>query len=237
MTGVAPRDRCRVSLTRCCLSTVAAGLISGCAWTAETTCGVEGLVVNSPDRTDAALACEGARDAVAFLASHGLEVPPRIEIDIVWRLPDGAGHGDAAAGLYDEADRRALVLSYSAFEKLDTWFKVRIDRPLYRSLVSHEVAHAVADRNFKIRRPSIQAKEYVAYVTMLSTMAPELRERVLAEFPGRGFEGEGQMSSTIYLADPMRFGVMAYRHFSRQANGHDYLHAILAGKVLLDWGL
>lgn len=67
---------------------------------------------------------------------------------------------------------------------------------------------------------------------MFVTMAPVLRERVLAQFPGHGFAGEAQMRLTIYLFDPMRFGVQAYRHFLKLANGRAYLHAILAGKVL-----
>jgi hypothetical protein len=42
------------------------------------------------------------------------------------------------------------------------------------------------------------------------------------------------MNSTVYLMDPTRFGVLAYRHFLNAGNGRDYLHAILAGRVLLE---
>jgi hypothetical protein len=42
------------------------------------------------------------------------------------------------------------------------------------------------------------------------------------------------MRTSIYLMDPMRFGVQAYRHFLKPGNGRDYLHAILDGKVMLE---
>ncbi len=81
-----------------------------------------------------------------------------------------------AAGCYLESERRVLILVYSEFRKFKTWFGVPIDRTLYRSSLSHEVAHLVADFNFKILKPSIQAKEYIAYITQLSIMEPVLRE-------------------------------------------------------------
>ena len=76
----------------------------------------------------------------------------------------------------------------------------------------------VADYNFKISEPSIQAKEYIAYVTQFSTMEPVLREKVLSQFPCKAFEGDWQMSTTIYMFDCMGFGVRAYLHFLKLAN-------------------
>jgi hypothetical protein len=45
--------------------------------------------------------------------------------------------------------------------------------------------------------------EYVAYVTMLGTVPDELRERVLSQFPGPGFEAEWQMNMTVYSRGPI----------------------------------
>jgi hypothetical protein len=63
-------------------------------------------------------------------------------------------------------------------------------------------------------------------------MEPVFRDRVLTHFPGEAFEGDWQMSTTIYMLDCMGFGVRAYRHFLKLANGRDYLHAILNGEAL-----
>jgi hypothetical protein len=198
----------------------------------EVICEVPNVVVHSPNRPDALVACEGARDATAFLASQGLDVRGKVSIDVVQVLPPEAS--PSAAGYYLHAQNRVVVLAYSAFRKFGTWFDVAIDPSLYRSLVAHEVAHAIAASNFGMLTPAIQAHEYIAYVTMFATMAPAQRERVLAQYPGDAFEDDTKMSATIYLFDPMRFGVRAYRHFLHRTDGREYLHAVLAGRALTE---
>jgi hypothetical protein len=167
-----------------------------------------------------------------FLASQGLDAGEAIAIDIVEVLPDTAD--PSALGCYLDRERRVAVLTYAEARRRETWFGIPLDRSLYRSLVAHEVAHAIGACNFKLAQPSIQAHEYVAYVTMFSTMAPDQREDVLARYPGDGFEDDAQMSSTIYLLDPLRFGVAAYRHFLRSENGRSYLQRVLEGKALVE---
>jgi hypothetical protein len=195
-------------------------------------CDTRNVVVRAPDDANVPVSCDGARDAIVFLSSQGLDVTGDVTIEVASKLPSHVSA--SAAGCYLESERRVLMLDYSAFEKCGSWFGIPASRRLYRSLVAHEVAHALAACNFRIPKPSIQAKEYIAYVTMFATMDPALRECVLSQAPGEGYEGDWQMSTTIYLLDPMRFGVQAYRHFLKPGNGRDYLHAILAGRALID---
>lgn len=202
------------------------------AFANEIRCNNLNVVVHSPDHRDALIVCEGARDAIEFLASQNLDVTNNISIEIVTSLPPVVSK--SAAGCYLESERRVLILVYSEFRKYKTWFGISINRLLYRSLISHEVAHMVADDNFKIPKPSIQAKEYIAYVTQLSTMAPALRKRVMSHFKCKAFAGDWQMFETIYMFDCMRFGVRAYLHFLKLTNGDEYLHAILNGEALLN---
>jgi hypothetical protein len=198
----------------------------------EIRCSGQNVVVRSPVDADALIACEGTRDAIEFLASQGLDVPNDVAIEIVMKLPPVVSR--SAAGSYLESERRVLILVYSEFRKFKTWFGIPINRSLYRSLVSHEVAHLVADYNFKIPQPSIQAKEYIAYITQLSSMEPALRNRVMSHFQCKAFEGDWQMCTTIYMFDCMGFGLRAYRHFLKLANGCEYLHDILNGKALVE---
>jgi len=198
----------------------------------ESRCSGQNVVVRSPVNADALIACEGARDAIEFLASQDLDVPRDIAIELLARLP--AVVSESAAGCFIESERRVLIIVYSEFKKFKTWFGVPIDRPLYRSLVSHEVAHLVAAHNFRIPKPSIPAKEYIAYITQFETMEPGLRDSVLSHFPCEAFEGESQMKTIIYMFDCMRFGVRAYRHYLKLANGREYLHDILNGKALVE---
>jgi hypothetical protein len=103
---------------------------------------------------------------------------------------------------------------------------------MYRSLAAHEVAHALAACNFAVREPTIQAKEYVAYVAMFATMDPVVRARVLRAIPGQGFQSESRINEIAYLFDPMRFGAECYRHYLGAGNGVKFLRAVLTGKAL-----
>lgn len=183
-------------------------------------------------RVDAALICAGARDAIGFLAAQGLDVAVEVTIEVVDALPELADA--SAAGCYLPQKRRVYLLSYADFAPRGGWFGLSAEPELYRSVAAHEVAHAISGCNFKVEQPSLQAWEYVAYVAMLETMAPELRRRVLARHAGDGFDNEAQINATVYLVNPEHFAVEAYRHFLRRGNGRAYLHAILAGKALAE---
>jgi hypothetical protein len=114
-------------------------------------------------------------------------------------------------------------------EKRKVWFGVPVDRSMYHSLVTHEVAHAVASCNFKISKPTIHANEYIAYVAMFAMMNPVLRVRILDANPGVGFDSEWEINEIIYLFDPMRFGVDAYGHYLQRGNGDAFLLKVLSG--------
>jgi len=154
----------------------------------EIRCSALNVVVRSPELADALIACEGARDAIELLASQDLEVTNDIAIEFAASLPEVVS--PSAAGCCLESEQRVLILVYSQFKKFKTWFGIPIDAGLYRNLVSHEVAHVVAACNFKIPAPSVQAKEYIAYVTQLATMEPALRKQIMSNFKCKAFEGD-----------------------------------------------
>lgn len=198
----------------------------------EVRCEVRTVWVRASDPADAKLACEGAADAIGFLAAQGLDVSGDVAIHVVQRLPAVAGA--SAAGCYLDSERRVVVLNFAEFARLKTWLNLPADARMYRSLATHEVAHALGACNFKVRAPSIQAKEYIAYVTQLETMEPALRKQIMSNFKCKAFEVDWQMSSTIYMFDCMGFGVRAYLHFQNLANRREYLQSILNGKALVE---
>ncbi|MGC2519764.1 MAG: DUF6639 family protein [Burkholderiales bacterium] len=200
----------------------------------ELRCPNRNVVVHSAARGDAETACEAAGEAIAFLASHGLDTTRAVEIHLVSKLPDIANK--SAAGCYDHPHRRTYMLIFSACSKQGRWFELPLDRALYKSLVAHEVAHAVAAANFSVPKPSILAQEYIAYVTQLATMPPRHLARVLERFPGNGFDSAAEMSLTFYTMNPSQFGVEVYRHFLKPGNGEAFLKEVLSGRVLIDEG-
>ena len=153
-------------------------------------------------------------------------------IEVTPRLPDEAG--PTAAGCFIEQRRRIYMLPYARFREQKTWFGVPIDRRMYRSLAAHEATHALAACLFTVPNPTIQAKEYIAYVAMFSTMDEALRARALRATPGTGFESEARITPLLYMFDPMRFGAEAYRHYLKPEAGPAFVKAILAGRALVD---
>ncbi len=188
--------------------------------------------VQDADAADFADVCAGVSGALGFLAVHGIRPTEPVKIRVTAAIPEEAG--PTAAGCYLEHKRHVYVVPYRVFRKNKTWFGVNIGRELYRSLAAHEAAHAVAACHFRVPLPSIQAKEYVAYVAMFASMSPELRRQALRATRAQGFESLDRFTPLLYMFDPMRFGAEAYRHFFSTGNRTELLQEILAGKVLND---
>lgn len=174
--------------------------------------------------------CNSAEDALDFFNQLDMGLSHPLVIEIVPNLPDWMS--ETAVGCYQEEEQKVFVLTFSAFEKREVWFGVPVNRSMYRSLVIHEVAHAVASCNFAIPDPTIHAEEYVAYVAMFAIMNPDFRARILAANPGVGFDSELEINEITYSFNPMRFGVQAYRHYLRREHGDAFLLKALSGNAL-----
>jgi hypothetical protein len=176
--------------------------------------------------------CSSAEDALAFFRRLNLQPFRPLVVEVVSSLPGTVSR--TAIGCYLEENERILVLTYAAVQERENWFGVAVDWSMYRSLVTHEVAHAVASCNFAITNPTIQAKEYVAYVAMFAMMNPKLREKIMARNPSVSFDSEQEMNALVYMFDPMRFGVGAYRHYLMEGNA--FLLKVLSGDALTNRG-
>jgi hypothetical protein len=206
--------------------------LAGDAAAAATRCEGGGVVVRGASGSDAAQICAGGRDAIAFFAGQQLATAVEVEIQVTGRLPDKVS--PSAVGCYDPARKRVYMLPYAEFVRRKDWFDLPIEPALYRSVASHEVAHAIAACLFKDERPPLAAVEYVGYVAMISAMLPELRRRVLERHPGEGFDAEVQINSMVYLMDPTHFAVQSYRHFLRPEAGGRFLRQLFDGRVQLE---
>ena len=194
-------------------------------------CANAAVSVKAESSADYAEICRGAEDAIAVFGRLALQPTYPLVVEIVASLPEAVS--ETAVGCYLENEQRILVLAFSEFARNKTWFNVPVDRSMYRSLVTHEVAHAVAACNMPMPKPTIHAKEYLAYVAMFAAMEQGLRERVLNANPGTAFDRESKINATIYLCDPMRFAVRAYRHYLKAEHGDEFLHMVLSGKALV----
>mgnify|MGYP001819642574 FL=1 len=192
------------------------------------------LRVADAESADAALVCEGGARALRFLADLGLRLPDALRIRVVRSLPRLYGVGqfgsfDASAGLIE-------VWASDSCEALvseDLLFDQPLSPDLYRSVVAHEVAHAVVEANYSSDDPCIVPQEYIAYTAQFAAMSQELRERVLGASSISAFADEQQMSAMYYFLDPQAFGIAAYRHFRNQPDGRPFVWRLLRGEARL----
>ncbi|MGV3743314.1 MAG: DUF6639 family protein [Burkholderiaceae bacterium] len=193
-------------------------------------CAVQSVTVYAVSERDAADSCRAAADALRFLASQGLDIPSDITIRIVDKMPETVP--ESALGAYAREKKEIVVLAYSALERGNHSFNTALNHSLYRAVVSHEVAHAVAAGNFT-QKPSCLAQEYIAYVTFFTTMEEDVRESILRQFPpGEDWQIHAPVS---YFLNSLEYGAHAYRHFLKPENGQKFIRRILDGEVLCDF--
>jgi len=190
------------------------------------------VVINAEKSLDHQDICNTAAAALAFFGRLNFRLAHPLIIKIVKNLPNRVSEN--AIAFYKEKEQKIVLLSYTEFKKKSAWFGVPINRSMYRSLVTHEVSHAVASCNYSISEPTIHSQEYVAYVAMFAMMNPVLRTRVLAANPGTGFDTESEINELTYAFDPMHFGVQAYRHYLKEEHGDAFLVKILSGDALIN---
>ncbi|HEY0846244.1 MAG TPA: DUF6639 family protein [Noviherbaspirillum sp.] len=202
-------------------------MLAGPAIAGAIACDASNVMVDAQDKADSALACQGAQDAINFLISQGLRVPTTLTLKIAAKLPPELPA--TALGAFQRQKQLVVVISYRSFLSRRDMFRVPLDQSLYRAIVAHEVAHAIADHNF-LAPPSLLALEYIAYVTFFSSLPPAQREKILQPY---WYDPEWPLyADALYLEDHLDFGAHAYWHFVRPENGPDYFRKLLAGQEL-----
>lgn len=194
----------------------------------------EGVLASVQTRQPEAaeIACAGARDAVGFMGRLRLEAPHHVLIELVKQLPPDLRRD--AVGCYATQSQRLMVLEMPDFMARKRWLGVPTSAKLYRSVVAHEVAHALVGCHLGARSLASAGHEYLAYVAMFATMDGPTREAVLAAVPGEGFTHDTEINDMRYTLDPLVFGVEAYRHWLRQPDGEQFLRRVIDGQVVPD---
>lgn len=192
--------------------------------------GLEAVSVQTRHTAAVALSCDGARDAIGFLAPLRLGGARPVLIELVNRMP--ADLRRDAVGCYAPRTHRLMVLELPGFLARERWFGIPASPTLYRSVVAHEVAHALVGCHLAGRQLVNAAHEYVAYVAMFATMEPATLRAVLAAMPGEGFRFDGEINDMRYTFDPMSFGIESCRHWLRQPDGPGFLRQVIDGEVV-----
>jgi hypothetical protein len=190
-------------------------------------------VINATHQDDEEIACEAVHMTLKLLTRYELETPPRLDIEVVNRFQDI--HASQRFGQFDPFAGKILVMSSRADRLASNGWKpfgLAITRPLYRSLIVHELAHAVADWNFKIAEPGILAHEYLAYVFQIASMPPTLQQIIFEQIDVPAFQHTSEINEIYYGLNPDYFGVKSYRHFLQTKDKIALIRRLLAGELL-----
>jgi hypothetical protein len=141
---------------------VAQAVQAGDALRVELACpGVPARVeVDRRERASVPVACAGIADALGFLDWLPREAGAPLRLEVVDHLPDGLRPD--AVGCYAIGSRRLMVLELNRFLQRGTWFGIPVSERLWRSVMAHEVAHALVGCHLQGRTLPGAAHAYVA---------------------------------------------------------------------------
>lgn len=204
--------------------------IPGRGRTAQTTCTRSEIIVVAGKSNEREDVCSALQNGLLFLRSIGLNFSGSLVITLSKTIP-GNGY-ESTLGLYDSRSNEIRLLDYesavTASRQSPPAFGIPMSPAIWQGYVVHELAHAVAQQNFATGVPISTASEYIASVTLISTLPPAEQEKIIRNYPElSGFDEPGEITFGYYLLDPSRFSVNAHLHFSKPENGRIFIEKLL----------
>jgi len=226
-----------------CLAFLAAAFAAPAA-AAERRCAGINATIYADSAYDAYLACAGAADAAAFLSQRGFTVDTVMRIEVLDSVFLHADENPSfrILGQFVAEQDRILVTSMNGQREMAAEkpiFGVPYEAAMFRSVVAHEAAHAIAEDNFHVDSPTRLAHEYIAYIVQLATMPPRLRQQILDHHRAPAFASELEINPMLYGLNPDVFAVKAYGHFRSPGVGVAFLQTLLSRDLMTifpQWG-
>jgi hypothetical protein len=180
--------------------------------------------------------CLAAEAAIRFLRDAGFAYENGHELTVRPVEKPPAHYFGREFGHFDVQRNEICMLPLAAATRATGErgvFDMPMNEALWSSYVSHEVAHAVAERHFAAGVRRFTASECIAGVTQLVTMQPALREAILARYPGLApYRSTAEMSSLYYLMAPAQFAIKVYLYYIDLGDGGPALLQRLLDKGL-----
>lgn len=175
--------------------------------------------------------CRGAGEAIARLGRCGILQQRAIEVEVADTVRNP--FGTPIFGRFDLASEVVFVAKLGKLESLigDLPYGRLSRTEFYRSLVVHEVVHALMHQNYRRQPTSRAAYEYPAYAIQLESIVNTLGGGILLA-AGAAEGGSRVLFNDVVLGfDPFFFATRAYEHFSSSVDGCAILQRLLAGEV------
>jgi Family of unknown function (DUF6639) len=188
------------------------------------------ITAASPD--ERRIACLAASEAIQLLGRCGISLRRPLHLQIMSEVRHP--FSGSIFGLLDTKHEKVLITHEANIPALvkDTPYATLPQREFYRSVIVHEVVHAVMHQNLKRPATTHAAYEYPAYALQIESLAPQLRDTFLQSFDQAAIKANSTVfTDTILSFDPYFFAARAYHHFKGSANGCAHLAALLEGAV------
>lgn len=194
-------------------------------------CGTQPVAVSSAEPPLQEIICAAATQALEYLQRYDLHPRQTVHIGVVEYPLISSGH--PIYGRYDRRSDRIHVMSLQSIlnaNETPLLYDEPLDLELYRSVIAHEVAHAVVQHNSRTADLAATVQEYLAHATQLAVLPEARRARIIAA-AGVGPWEPGDVISDIYMAMAItRFAVKCYLHLSAHQEPVGFVHTLLASK-------
>jgi hypothetical protein len=174
-----------------------------------------------------------AQGAVSSISACRLPQQRPIRIEVV----DEIDHPFATclAAFDCDYDRIRIVVrqSYEHLVEPDDPYASFPPEVLVRTLLFHEISHALIEQNSRSRDVPLVDHEYIAAAMELANMEPTWREAIL-RFAALEAPAEGRINIWTYRLNPRRFAANAWLHFALPENGCDLVGRLVGGAATFD---
>lgn len=196
-------------------------------------CPNDGISVQAGTRDHAELLCQLAQEAVYHTSWCNLPQKRPISIEVV----DEIVHPFATclAAFDCDYDRIRIVMRDSYVQLVDPEDPYASLPPevLVRTLVFHEITHALIEQNSPDREVPLVDHEYIAAAMELEHMDPIWRE-VILDYANLSTPADGRVDIWIYRLEPRRFAANAWLHFRLPQNGCELVGRLVTGDATFD---
>lgn len=187
---------------------------NSCAQEKIKLCSDSNVVVAYTKTEDYQLVCNSVNDVIEIAKKIGLSEELNITISIVDRLLINSTVKLLA--FFNPNNMEIQVLSMQACIKTfgnNVVFGQEIDRELYRSIIIHEIAHALFWKNMGNKFIAREIHEYFAYTIQLALLDESHRNEIIFSNNAPAYSNRSELSEEYYLLSPAKFAVKSYLHF------------------------
>lgn len=170
------------------------------------------------------LVCDSVNNVIEVARKIGLSEELNITISIVDKLT--MSNTGRLLAFFNPGTMEIQVLSMKACRETfgkEVLFGQEMDKELYRSLIIHEIAHALFWNNMGEKLIAREIHEYFAYTIQLALLDEAHRNKIIYSCNVPAYVNMSEISEEYYLLSPKHFAVKSYLHFINNKQGWPFL--------------